>query len=128
MLKPKSRRQAELDKLKRDAQSRANAKIRNSKVGKAGQGRSSMFSKKTATQKGSKPVQERDTGLGGMTSGGPTTRRKKPVIKTKGLANPNSSSTLSPSRIKARNAKEAMDKEASRKRRATKKALANRNK
>ena len=47
MLKPKSRRQAELDKLKRDAQSRANAKIRNSKVGKAGQGRSSMFSKKT---------------------------------------------------------------------------------
>ena len=83
---------------------------------------------KTAAQIGSKPVQERDTGLGGMTSGGPTTRRKKPVIKTKGLANPNSSSTLSPSRIKARNAKEAMDKEASRKRRATKKALANRNK
>ena len=96
MLKPKSRRQAELDKLKRDAQSRANAKIRNSKVGKATQGRSPMFPtlggikkstskrkpQKTAAQMGSKPVQERDTGLGGMTSGGPTTRRKKPVIKT----------------------------------------------
>ena len=47
--------------------------------------------------------------------------------KKKGLAKPNSS-TLSPSRLKARDAKEAADKEASRKRRATKKALANRNK
>ena len=46
--------------------------------------------------------------------------------KKKGLAKPNSS-TLSPSRLKARDAKEAADKEASRKRRATKKALANRN-
>jgi len=37
---------------------------------------------KTAAEMGSSPVQETDTGLGGMISGGPTTRRKKPVIRT----------------------------------------------
>ena len=38
---------------------------------------------KTAAEMGSRPVQERDTGPGGMMSGGPTTRRKKPSVKRK---------------------------------------------
>ena len=116
MLKPASKRQAELDRLKKlraDAQKRAAARVAsNAKVAKKTQGREPMFVKKaskkellpkkkplspktpagqralklkkqkTAAEMGSRPVQERDTGLGGMTSGGPTTRRKKPVIKT----------------------------------------------
>ena len=53
-------------------------------------------------------------------------KKADPTFK-KGLARPNKS-TLSPSRLKARDAKEKADKEASRKRRATKKSLANRNK
>ena len=48
----------------------------------AGQRALKLKKQKTAAEMGSRPVQERDTGLGGMTSGGPTTRRKKPVIKT----------------------------------------------
>ena len=116
MLKPASKRQAELDRLKKlraDAQKRAAARVAsNAKVAKKTQGREPMFVKKaakkellpkkkplspktpagqralklkkqkTAAEMGSRPVQERDTGLGGMTSGGPTTRRKKPVIRT----------------------------------------------
>ena len=110
MLKPKSRRQAELDKLKRDAQSRAKAKIRNSKVAKATQGRSPMFPtlggikkstskrkpQKTAAQMGSKPVQERDTGPGGMTATGSKTRRSKRV-----LSKPRTTSREKASRPKA---------------------------
>ena len=116
MLKPASKRQAELDRLKKlraDAQKRAAARVAsNAKVAKKTQGREPMFVKKaakkellpkkkplspktpagqralklkkqkTAAEMGSSPVQETDTGLGGMISGGPTTRRKKPVIRT----------------------------------------------
>ena len=37
---------------------------------------------KTAAEMGSRPVQERDTGPGGMTATGSKTRRTKPNIRT----------------------------------------------